>query len=219
MFPDLNRLPLDFCFLFCSYFYFVGLQSYLFQLKRERAAWNESSPEMEKNLSPVAPSSSTPKDFPSAVNRRRSSESSRENRENGRSLATNQPTVGLCLRSHRHRRRVLLSASSVFFGSGWEFKRGWPSFSFSLSFSLLFSFSSPSVARNHGEVSPSTKGVSTGPERVRSKNRNRKRFSTIFTEFDALPRVRVNRILSMRVKTRNRRIDVITDSQSVKIIK
>lgn len=167
---------------------------------------------MEKNSSPVAPSSSTPKDLPSAVNRRRSSESSRENRENGRSLATNQPTVGLRLRSHRHRRRVSLSTSSVSSRSDWEFKRGWPSFSFSLSFSLFFSFSSPSVARNHGGVSPSTKGVSTGPERISSKNRNRKRFSPIFTEFDALPRVHVNRILLTRAKIRNRRIDVITDS-------
>lgn len=171
---------------------------------------------VEKNSSPV-PSSSTPKDLPSAVNRRRSSESSRENRENGRSLATNQPTVGLRLRSHRHRRRVSLSVSSVSSRNGREFKRGWPSFSFSLSFSLFFSFSSPSVARNHGEVSPSTKSVSTSPERVSSKNRNRKRFSPIFTEFDAPPRVRVNRILSMRAKTRNRRIDVITDSRVRKL--
>lgn len=119
---------------------------------------------VEKNSSQVAPSSS--KDLPSAVNRRSSSESSRENRENGRSLATNQPTVGLRLRSHRHRRRVSFSASSVSSRNGREFKRGWPSFSFSLSFSLFFSFFSPSVARNHGEVSPSTKSVSTSPERV-----------------------------------------------------
>lgn len=85
-----------------------------------------------------------------------------------------------------------------------EFKRGWPSFSFSLSFSLFFSFSSPSIARNHSEVSPSTKDVSTGPERVSSKNRNRKRFSPIFTEFDAPARVLVNRILSLRKDTESK---------------
>jgi len=68
-------------------------------------------------------------------------------------------------------------------------------------FLFFFFLSSPSVVRNHGEVSPSTKGVSTDPERVSSKSRNRKRFSRIFTEF-TVPQLRllVNRILSMRAK-------------------
>lgn len=58
------------------------------------------------------------------------------------------------------------------------------------SFPFSPSLSSPSVARNHVEVSPSTKGVST--ERVSSKSRNRKRFPRIFTEFATLVNRRCN---------------------------
>lgn len=53
----------------------------------------------------------------SSVNRRRESESSelsRENRENGRSLATNQPTVGLRLRSLRRSRRLRVHSQPLF---------------------------------------------------------------------------------------------------------
>lgn len=135
----------------------------------------------------------------SSVNRRReseSSESSRENRENGRSLATNQPTVGLRLRSLRRSSPPRSFPAARSLEAAENLKGGGRVFLFS-SISFSFSPSSPSVARNHGEVSPSTKGVSTGPERISSKSRNRKRFSRIFTEFAASRlRILVNQILS-----------------------
>lgn len=124
----------------------------------------------------------------SAVNRRReleSSESSRENRENGRSLATNQPTVGLRLRSLRRSSPWRSFPAACSPEAAGNLKGGGRVFLFSPHLSPLFSPPSPSVARNHGQVSPSTKGVSTGPKRVSSKSRNRKRFSRIFTEFAA----------------------------------
>lgn len=152
-------------------------------------------------LIPVVPSSSMSKDLPSVVNRWRSSESSRENRENGRSLATNQPTVASVYAFVPF--AIVASAAAFilsrrFFGGGREFKKGAAELSFFF-FLLAHSLSpaSPFVACNHGEVSPSTKSVSTDPERVSSKSRNRKRFPRIFTEFVALrSRILVNRIVS-----------------------
>jgi len=98
-----------------------------------------------KNSSPVVPSSSKAlKDLPSVANRWLSSESSRENRENGQSLATNQPTVGLRFRSLRHRRlrhRPFILSRPV--SSGWprSLKRGGRVFLFS--FFLFFFLSFP----------------------------------------------------------------------------
>lgn len=107
------------------------------------------------------------------VNLKRSRKSNEEDEGNGRNLETNQRTVGLRVAPAplphflpASSRSAQLSPTRV----TKSVKKGGRVFS-------------PSVARNHGEVSASFKGVSTGPCRIRPKSRNRKWFPRICREF------------------------------------